>query len=288
MKESFLKIFIVLACVVSAGGYAASQQVFHLWESVNPPTENGLDPARENAQNPDWIMGVGDPTVTIYPAENPNGTLLLMCPGGAYFGLAGKHEGSDLAVPLNEKGVSLAVLKYRLPNGHKEVPADDVWRAYDIIKEHAGEYGVDVNKIGIGGASAGGHLASTVATHPREGRRFAFQVLIYPVISMKDGLTHGGSRDNLLGKTPDVADKEYYSNEQHVSGDSPKAFMVLSADDDVVPMENSIRYYEALKAHKVPVYLHVYPSGGHGWLCRDNFKYNSQVVEELAEWTGRL
>ena len=258
-----------------------------LWEK-GAPTDNGLDPNGENNSNLDWITGVTNSTVTVYPAENPNGTTLLMCPGGAYFGLAGMHEGSDLAKPLNDKGVTLAVLKYRLPNGHSEVPADDVWRAVELLNQNAGKFGIDVNKIGIGGASAGGHLASTVATHPREGMTpFAFQMLVYPVVTMKQG-THGGSRENLLGKNPTDSMLDYYSNELHVSPSSPQAFIIVSANDDVVPVENSLNYFEALKANKVPVYLHVFPNGGHGWLCRDNFKYNSQAVEEIAEWIGNL
>ncbi|MBD5299226.1 MAG: alpha/beta hydrolase [Bacteroides sp.] len=292
MKLRYLAAKSVLctaAFLLNIGVASAAQPVtLTLWEN-GAPTLNGLDPAKENSSNPDWIHGVTNPTVTIYPADNPNGTTLLMCPGGAYFALAAMHEGADLAAPLNEKGVNLAVLKYRMPNGHSEVPADDVWRAVQLLNDNAAKFGIDVKRIGIGGASAGGHLASTVATHPKEGMNpFAFQVLVYPVISMKEGLTHGGSRENLLGKNPDAAAVEYFSNELKVTPESPQAFIVVSADDDVVPVENSLDYFEALKTNKVPVYIHVYPSGGHGWLCRDHFKYNSQVVDEMVNWISTL
>ena len=286
MKKSSI---LLAAMLLNAGAImAAEPTTFTLWEN-GAPTLNGLDPKDQNSSNQDWITGVTDPTVTIYPADTPNGTTLLMCPGGAYFGLAAMHEGSDLAAPLNEKGITLAVVKYRMPNGHHEVPADDVWRAVQILNDNAARYGIDPTKIGIGGASAGGHLASTVATHPKDGMTpFAFQVLVYPVISMKEGLTHSGSRENLIGRNPDYALVKHYSNELHVGPESPRAFIVVSADDDVVPVENSLNYYEALKTNNVPAYIHVFPNGGHGWLCRDYFKYNSQSIDELTDWLVNL
>lgn len=260
--------------------------VIRLWESADPKESNGVADSAETAEGGDaWIGMVARPELYVYPAARPNGKALLMCPGGGYAGVALAHEGKHLAGPLNEVGISLAVLKYRVPNGHRSVPAEDVREALRVLGENCGQWGIDPGKIGIGGASAGGHLASTVATHPEmAGAPLAFQVLLYPVVSMKDELTHWGSRNNLLGEGADAEAVELYSNELHVGPGTPPAFIVLSADDDVVSPGNSMAYFKALRDNGVSATLHVYPEGGHGWGMNPSFAYAQEWIGELTAW----
>ncbi|MDE6278292.1 MAG: alpha/beta hydrolase [Muribaculaceae bacterium] len=267
---------------------AAEPVVIRLWDDRRPSLTNGISEKEEKADNDNWIAMVAKPELYVYPAEKPTGMALLMCPGGGYAGVAISHEGKEMAGRMNKAGVALAVLKYRMPNGHAGVPVEDVREALRILRERGREWGIEPSKIGIGGASAGGHLASTVATHPEAaGGPVAFQVLLYPVISMKDGLTHEGSRRNLLGDAPTAEAVEYYSNELHVGSSTPQAFIVVSGDDDVVPAGNSFAYYNALRENGVAASLHVYPSGGHGWGMRPDFEYSAQWIEELTTWLQR-
>lgn len=267
-----------------------------LWESPivislrdkNAPSENGLTLADERVEAPWWIFSVAHPELYVYPAPRPNGKAMIMCPGGSYAGVAIEKEGKAIARRLNKDGITVAVLKYRMPNGHSEVPAKDVAAAMEVMRMNASKWGVNPEMIGVGGASAGGHLASTVATHFGKADRPAFQVLLYPVISMKDELTHRDSRNNLLGSDQSPKRIELYSNELQVTVDTPPAFIVLSADDDGVKPENSLLYYDALKKNGVPASLHVYPTGKHGWGYGAGFDYNEEWISNLAAWINNL
>lgn len=261
-----------------------------LWENGSAPTSNEINPEAENMSNMDWVTYVSEPTMTVFPAEKPNGMALLMCPGGAYYGLAMLHEGADMAKDLNSLGITLAVLKYRTPNGHHEVPADDARQALRILRRSADKWGINPDRIGIGGASAGGHLASTVATHPMdEESKVNFQVLIYPVISMQEALTHQGSRENLLGKNPSKELIEFYSNELHVTSNTPKAFICATVDDNIVPVKNTYEYYDALTSKDVEAEMRIYPKGGHGWAYRPaQMPYHTQWLNDLKAWLSSL
>lgn len=285
MKKLIALISIIIfqsGCIIKA----AEPKTYHLWNN-DAPTSNGIPADKEENSNPDWITFVSEPTMTVYPAKNPNGKALLMCPGGGYFGVSFKHEGSDMAKDLNDAGITLAVLKYRLPNGHTEVPSDDVRKALEILKENAVEFGIDPQKIGVGGASAGAHLAATVANHPGNVKP-AFQVMVYPVVTMEKGVTHAGSRELLLGKNPSQQLVDYYSNEKQVNPNTVPVFIAVSQNDDVVPLKNSVDYFQALVANDVPVSFHVYPDGGHGWLYRQEFKWHDLFISELLKWLDDL
>lgn len=285
MKKT--NIFILFLFLASANFFCAGRSVvYRLWNQ-DYPSSNGIEADREINDNPDWITYVSDPEMTVYPAQNPNGMALLMCPGGGYFGVSFKHEGSDMAKDFNDAGITLAVLKYRVPNGHSEVPSDDVRRALDILKNHAEEYGINPRMIGVGGASAGAHLAATVANHPGDVWP-AFQLLVYPVISMEAGVTHTGSREQLLGMDPDSETVDYYSNEKQVGINTPPAFIAVSQNDDVVPLENSLLYVKSLIDNDIPVSFHIYPDGGHGWLYRKEFKWHEEFISELLKWLSEL
>ena len=196
------------------------------------------------------------------------------------------HEGHDMADWFNAQGITYAVLKYRMPNGHHDVPLSDALQAVRLMREHANEW--HIQKIGIMGASAGGHLACTAATHYTAETRPDFQILFYPVVSMDLANCHKGSRDNLLGKSPSEELVKLYSNELQVTGDTPPAFIMHSSNDGAVPVSNSVNYYLALVKNKVSVSLHTYPIGGHGWGFRDNFTYKRQWTGELEKWLREI
>ncbi|MBD5322809.1 MAG: alpha/beta hydrolase [Bacteroides sp.] len=226
-----------------------------------------------------------DPGMTVYRPAHPNGVAVIMCPGGGYSHQAAQHEGHDMAQWMNAQGITYVVLKYRIPKGRYELPLQDAEQAVRLVRSHADEWGVDPSKIGIMGASAGGHLATTLATHYTDSlSRPDFQILFYPVVTMDEFYTHMGSRINLLGKNATPEQIAEYSNELHVNARTPRAFIMLSSDDRAVPAANSINYYMALVNNGVPASLHTYPVGGHGWGFRDSFPYKRQWTGELEKW----
>ena len=226
-----------------------------------------------------------DPAITVYIPQNPNGKAIIMCPGGGYGWLAMGHEGHDMAQWFNNQGITYVVLKYRLPQGDFNIPLKDAEQAIRLVRMNSAKWGIDSSKVGIMGASAGGRLASTLATHySSKETRPDFQVLFYPVITMDPAYTHGGSRENLLGSSPSKELQDRFSNELQVTPDTPKAFIMLSSDDGAVPVKNSINYYSALLGNNVRASMHAYPDGGHGWGYGDGFIYKSQWMEELEKW----
>ena len=250
-----------------------------LWE--NGPAEKNIDEGVGYDEN----RQIYQPSIRIFLPERKNtGRAVIICPGGAYYGLAYDHEGYAYADYFKHQGIALIVLKYRMPHGNHKVPMSDLCEAMRIVKSHATEWGINPDDIGVMGFSAGGHLASTFATHYPAELKPAFQILIYPVISMDSDITHQGSRENLIGNQPDPQLVDYYSNENHVTDESPRAFIALSGDDSAVPPENSLRYYTALLRHKVPASLHIYPSGDHGWGYNESFRFKKAVHDELADW----
>lgn len=264
-----------------------AQKIVKLWET-NPPTSNEITKAEKYERNGNWVTNVSSPELTIYQTNKAKNTgmAVVICPGGGYAGLAILHEGEQFAKWLNGQGITAFVLKYRMPNKHKEVPLDDAQQAIRYVREHANEYGVDTNKIGIAGFSAGGHLAATASTHyTTEGvsTRPDFSILFYPVITMETA-THGGSRSNLLGDNPLPADIQFFSNEKHVNTNTPPAILLLSDDDKSVPTTNSVLYYESLKKNNIPATMYIFPKGGHGWGMNIDFEYHSQMLELLGRW----
>jgi acetyl esterase/lipase len=245
------------------------------------------------------INSVTIPAITIYkPAKEKNkGVAVIICPGGGYSILAATHEGRDVAKKFNEWGITAFVLKYRLPNDAIMVkksigPLQDAQRAIQLVKERAAEWNIDTSRIGIMGFSAGGHLASTAATHfnhvvidnPRNfSVRPAFAILGYPVISFADSITHRGSRNNLIGSTASEEEVRLYSNELQVTPQTPPSFLIHAGDDNAVPVQNSLFFYNALAKNKVPAELHVYPKGGHGF-GMINKTTPDQWMDRLFNW----
>jgi acetyl esterase/lipase len=218
------------------------------------------------------------PTLTIYRASrNASRTGIVVAPGGGYGTLALDHEGRQIAAFFNAMGVSAFVLEYRLgPRYRHPIPLTDAQRAIRTVRTRADEYGIAPDRIGMMGFSAGGHLTATAGTHFDAGRPDAadaidrassrpdFLILAYPVISFDPSITHGGSLRNLLGENPDPKMVEELSNDLRVTAETPPTFLFHTTADAGVPVENSIRFYLALRKAKVPAEMHVYENGPHG------------------------
>ncbi|MFZ4547935.1 MAG: alpha/beta hydrolase [Bacteroidales bacterium] len=237
-----------------------------------------------------FLMNISESRIYAFLPEKvkSNGTAVLICPGGGYGGVSFIYEGSDIAKWFNSMGVSAFVLYYRMPNGHSKIPLSDAQTALEIIHKRANEWGINPEKIGIMGFSAGGHIASTVGTHFKTAeQRPAFMILGYPVISMKKEITHAGSRNNLVGENPSEEEVNFYSNELHVTRKTPPTFIVYAKDDKLVPVENSIRFYNALKANNIEVRLDTFAVGGHGFGMKKRGIPADNWSESLKVWLAK-
>lgn len=266
-----------------ASSFSQSNEI-KLWDKIpnSIEAEGYLEETRiDEDYNVSIIQKVTEPTLKCFLTNNKGGknTAVIICPGGAYSHLSHEDEGDKVAKWLQSIGISAFVLKYRLPSDsimkNKTIgPLQDAQEAIRILRRNADEWNLDVSKIGIIGFSAGGHLASTLSTHYNDkvyeskdntSARPDFSILCYPVISMEDGITHGGSKENLLGNIASSKMIAKYSNEKQVTKTTPKTFLMHATDDKSVPVENSINYYLALKQNNVPVEMHLYENGGHGF-----------------------
>ncbi|WP_114748101.1 alpha/beta hydrolase [Pleomorphovibrio marinus] len=254
------------------------------------------------------VRNVVDPMVEVFlPARRSStGHAVVICPGGGYGVLAYDWEGLDMAKWLNSHGIAGIVLKYRLPSGISQtephlVPLSDAKEAIKLVRENADAWGIAKDKIGVMGFSAGGHLASSLATHfddkeigaldSRAGvsTRPDFVLLGYPVISFDPSFTHSGSRNNLLQETKEAKWVDYFSNEKHVTESTPPTFLFHSQDDAGVPVAHSLRFYEALTEAGVLAEMHLYPKGGHGYALSIN-KEGTQKgwMESCIKWIKSL
>lgn len=286
------KLFIVWLLLVS---YSQAQQRLALYDGAIPNSKLADDRERDepNAEVDTLTFHVSVPSLTVFlpPQDKANGTAVIICPGGGYHVLLTKREGSDIAREFNKLGIAAFVLRYRLPDDEIMVdksigPLQDAQEAIRLVREKADIWGIDPVKIGIMGFSAGGHLAATTGTHfdkdyvenpGKTSLRPDFMLLINPVISMTDGVGHTGSRNYLLGAAPSKDQIQFFSNEMQVDSLTPPAFLVHSDADAVVPVENSLSFYEALHKNKVAAGLHIYSKGEHGFLTAPAFE----------EWFGR-
>lgn len=266
MKKLIVSL-LLLATALAAG--AQKREIIKLWPD-GAPNDNGKRDV---------------PTLTVYHPAQPNGIVIVVCPGGGYGHLALTHEGHDMAPWMTGMGVTYCVLKYRLPYQHREVPQSDAEQALRIVRQHAADWQVSADKVGIMGGSAGGHLAATVATkYSAPEVRPDFQVLLYPVITMDKRYTNGGTHDNLIGRDATEELEKEYSLHLHVGAQTPPAFIALSADDTGVVPRNTLDYVSALLKHHIPTALFMYPTGGHGWGYKDSFAYKQQWTAELERW----
>lgn len=272
-------VLTALLLIVSAAAFSQEKMTMELWPK-GAPNANG----DENDK--------AELTIYLPEAKKATGRAVVCCPGGGYTHLAMDHEGHQWATFFNNQGIALIVLKYRMPHGNPQVPISDAEQAMKTVRMNAAKWHIDQHNIGIMGFSAGGHLASTIATHSKGEAAPDFQILFYPVITMDLGYTHKGSHDNLLGTVAESKKEQKelrrlefeYSNELQVNRTSPRAFIALSDDDKAVPATNGFNYYQQLYKHDVPASLHIYPTGGHGWGYRESFEYHYLMLFELKAW----
>ena len=273
-KEAF--IFIVL--VINTLSFAQKVEV-ELWQNEVPNAIIAKDYIEYYDDKTDRIGNVSKPTLSIFIPEKPNGTSIIICPGGGYQYLAINKEGYKTAEWLNTLGITVFVLKYRLPNEkimqNKSIgPLQDAQEAVRFIRRNADKYKLNAEKIGVLGYSAGGHLAASLSTKYNEiiyqnneniSAKPNFSLLIYPVISMTNEITHKGSQNKLIGPNANDELINQFSTEKLITSETPPTFIVHANDDKTVSIENSLNYYLGLKKHNVISELHCYQTGGHGF-----------------------
>jgi acetyl esterase/lipase len=254
-------------------------------------TTDGRITRCEKVVNPDLTLFLPAP-------EKANGAAVLICPGGGYGVLAFDHEGNAIARWLNDNGIAGIILKYRLPSDQIMIdksigPLQDAQEAMRVIRRNAVSWKINPDRVGVIGFSAGGHLASTLSTHYAEkvydvkdntSARPNFSLLISPVISFDTVITHMGTRNNLIGLKPDIKQVQRFSNELQITADTPPAFLVHSADDKAVPVMNSIGYFRALQKNNIPVELHIFQKGGHGYGLSPNGGTESSWPGLCIKW----
>lgn len=287
-------IVLLALCSVNAVSAASlsTRDVINLWpDGIGPGSENApvsltVTERSKVAYWPDRIItGITQPNLTAFVPDHPNGTSVIVAPGGAYSRIVLDKEAAEMARWLNPYGVTVFLMQYRLPGeGHvdgKSVPLQDAQRAVRLVRANAEGWGLNPNKIGVLGASAAGHMSAYLADKfdklvykPVDQKdslsaKPNFLMLLYPVISMEDGVTHSETRENLLGKAISTELKQAYSADEQVTKDNPPTFITVAKDDPAVPYTNSLLYAKSLENAGVPVELHVFDEGGHGFGIRD-------------------
>lgn len=298
--SSRLRNFGLLTFLLFVVTNVNAQQAISLYGGAIPGAKpTPADYVEETITREDKIVRtskVSKPELYVYQPAMPNGTAVIICPGGGYGILAIDKEGHDVAKKFQEIGVTAFVLKYRLPSDlimkdKSTGPMQDALQAIYLVRKNADLWGVNPNKIGIMGFSAGGHLASSASVHYADMKidnqenislRPSFSILIYPVINFGQ-YTHAGSVKNLLGETPTDQQRKYFSSEYQVNAQTPPAFLVHANTDKTVPVQNSLRYNEALVKNGISVELHAYQAGGHGFGLY-NKTTKDDWFERLKNW----
>lgn len=271
MKQFLITLTLVLFSVSTFSQKTSGPVKVDLW-AHGAPNNNG--DYRDTAQ-----------VYVYFPAANHNtGRAIVICPGGGYSHLSMVNEGSNWAEFFQGQGITAVVLKYRMPHGNPNVPISDAEAAMKLVRANASKWGVKTNQVGIMGFSAGGHLASTIATQSRGQAKPDFQILFYPVISMMEGLAHQGSMENFLGRHSSKRMQRQYCSDVQVSRMTPRAFICLADDDQTVLPANGTSYYMELYKHDVPATFHVYPKGGHGFGFKASFPYHLEMILEMKAW----
>ena len=268
---------LLLSMLLAAAACGAEEPLtVRLWPD-GPPDDNGL--TGPETFDDGRVGNVSDPTMTVHfpPKEKATDTALVIFPGGGYSFLSTYNEGRNQVKWLTAEGITAIVVKYRMPNHHYQTPFQDAQRAIRLVRSHASEWKINLGRIGVMGFSAGGHLASTISTHSEEdfasgkddlkhiSGRPDFTILAYPVITGRPESGHPGSFSNLFGPEPNDEELDRFSNDLCVNQDTPPAFLIHASDDVAVPVKSSLLYYEALRAHGIPVAMHIYHAGGHGF-----------------------
>lgn len=283
-----LAVFTATWMPLSTPAHTAEPETLQLWtdEELGSTAADDTEVLHDRGERNAWVTDILRPTLTVYHADpaKHSGTSIVICPGGGYGGLAIDKEGHVVAEWFAEQGVTAGVLKYRCGGGaHKHpIPMGDARQAVKLMRDHADEWKLKTDQVGIMGFSAGGHLASTIATDPQTGVNFA--ALIYPVISLDKAVTHGGSKKNLLGESPSDELVHQMSRDEQVSSSTCPTFLVHAGDDKAVPVENSLRYYSACIEQGVPAEMHLFPTGGHGFGMFRGDRPVDQWPNQLKGW----
>ncbi len=250
------------------------------------PTKNGLEEQTEGLNDKGYCIRVSDPELLVYLPDptRATGQAMLVVPGGSYEKVCITHEGYKTAEWLNEHGIAAMILKYRMPNGHPEIPLEDGEQAMRVIRRNAAQWNVDPHSIGVIGFSAGGHFVSTLITeYSGEETRPDFAVLVYPVISMKYSSVR--TRENLLGgRSEEEMLRKRYSTFGQVHEGMPEVMLLLCNDDKGVVPDNAVAFYRALNRHRVKAEMHIYPEGGHGFWMRDRYLYKEETYSTVIRW----
>ncbi len=292
----FLNLLSLLALTCSASAFGAERVVLPLWPEGVPGTRAGLPP--EEADPDGRVAHVSEPRLTVFaPAvDRPNGTAVIICPGGGYRYLSHAREGVQYANWLNTLGVTAIVLSNRVNDFGHPAPLQDVLRAVRLVRSRAAELRIAPDRIGVMGSSAGGHLAACAGTlfDHATGKTGApldavsarpdFLILMYPVITLEDPVAHAGSRANLLGENPPAELVRLLSVEKQVTAATPPTLLIHTQEDGSVPVENSILFFQALTRAKVPAEMYLFEHGGHGMGMRDGLGTASLWPRRAEEW----
>lgn len=296
---NYRKILVALSFFV-IGSASFGQDVIPLYKGeIKGAIQTKNNEKVDTVHGSVFVRDVSRPTLSVFlPLVEPkNNAAVIICPGGGYQGLSMTGEGSDIARAFNKIGVAAFVLKYRLPSPeimiHTESgPLQDVQAAIKLVRQKYGQFNIDTNRVGVIGFSAGGHLAAALGTHfndpvirdrKNENLRPDFMILLYPVISMQDNLTHWGSRNNMLGRNPADSIIDFYSNELQVTSNTPPTFLTHAQDDKGVSVQNSLVFYNALTKNNVPAEMHIYQNGGHGFGL-NNKTTDDKWFERCKNW----
>ena len=259
-------------------------RTIRIWDNTTAPHTNNIT-AAETIHN-EVISNTTETVLYIFEADKAKATgqAILVCPGGGYSCVCIEWEGYKVAKWLAEQGITAAVLKYRLPNGHPEVPLEDTVEALRTMRKYAAEIGYDAAKVGMMGGSAGGHLTAYTSNFAPSAERPAFAIMFYPVITSEQGYCHKGSFDHLLGRQATERERAYYSMETRVTKQTPPTLILTSDNDTLVPTVSSTRYYNALRKHGVEASMHIFPGGYHGFCMHPELEFYPLWQTLLLDW----
>lgn len=291
--KRFIKILAVVALLApfaaSAENNYFQDETIHIWDNKTAPHSNGLIGV-EQTPRPYRLKNTVSADLYIYHADKTksSGQSVLICPGGGYSQLTMDSEGYLMAQWLAKNGVTAFLLKYRLPNGHKEVPMEDAVEALRIIRKNAKKYDINPEKVGIMGFSAGGHLAACISNLVADEEKPNFSILFYPVLTANNHSTHKGSFRNLLGAHYVESEGAKYDMVNAVSESTPPTILLVSDDDHTVPSQGAAFYYARLRYFGIKGSIHSFPVGGHGWGIKENFPYKEEWQNLLLRWLEEL
>lgn len=264
---------------------SGADEIVHYWDNSTAPHSNQI--AEDEQMNKKFDMSLTSSTdFYIYKADaaKATGQGVVIVPGGGYYKLSMKYDGFMIGEYLRSIGVTAIVVKYRLPNGHREVPLEDAQAALRYMRTEGAKWGVDPQQVGILGSSAGGYLAGHASNVTPDSEKPAFSILIYSVVNGTKRSAQRGTFGLMLGKNRTDAEQESYSLHNLVSPTTPPTLLLLADDDVRVMPEHSMAYYKALKHYGIPAAMHVFPSGGHGWAGHDEWRYAEPCKRAIKDW----